>query len=1415
MALSLTQIKKIMNPVKNKMPSNDFRIIKSWAEYEDGKGKSGKLEYMCFEFEVMDPETGKKSHLFKAIKFVRVIRLPKSAKQSTSFMDMQTQVLTAVNERGYNLITVIANIVDPVSVGLLYLYGLQGVADTIEDAKSRAKSDFLGFVASMQGTFRVLHMQSVTAEESEWLRHKMNKMEYMTAVRGIPKANTAGEDMGNKGMGGSNLNPDSQGTLEELITAMADYEYVIEILSTPVYRSTLEAWANKTEKQMTEWNSQLQGTKSLSFSVSIPMMYMASTGTNQGWSKNYTDSNSVSYSNGDNYSTGYSQNVGESVSHSLGESFGLSQGTSQTNSVGQSHSVSNSMSYGQNVGYSEGLTHGQTLGQTQGITQGQTVGYSKGISVGTSSGISIGNSTGQSIGSSVGNSNSISLGQSMSSNMGQSFSQGINQGQSQTTSDSMNMGRSYGENIGNSFNASKGESTGLSHNLGSSLSSGYGTSENVNLGNSANYGESAGQNIGAGMSSNAGTGLGKSATTGVNGNQTQGGNVGANAGIPGVIGGNASLSGSNSVGQNANTGTTLNSTHGAGASANAGASYGQNVGKGESIGYGSGYSTSHSGSTTESYGVSNGQSYSQGYGASYGQNSGLSYSNGQSVSNGETLGKSQSLGATESMGKGASYGASQGNTTGQSASDSVSISITQNKGTSTSSTMSQNVSASTSVSNSVSKSESLSNSYTNSYGKSQSQSQGVSDGTSTSQSYGKSESESYTQSVSDGTGQSWGESNSVSQGKSYSESNGRSIGNSIGSTGGYSQGTSGSMGLSPSIGYNKSYQWLDQQVKDILELLEYQNERLKKALNGQGAFYTYCYIACPDEDALACAQAAAKSTWQNEYALTNPLQVLDLTPEEQSHLLYHFTAFSTDITRENVHGVSEYKYATVLLPNEYVAYTHLPRVSEGGIDTNINDIPKFRVPGNMKGCIYMGTVLNSERYTFQNGYRTKSDYRIDIDELMHGMFVGQSRSGKTVAAMRFVKELANARRTETGKRLRIVCLDPKQDWRGIARFVEPERFRFYSLGNALFRPINLNICKIPKGVQPQYWIDGIINIYCRSYGLLERGKQMLSEAFYSLYEEAGIFKLNESDPDWMDKATELSASITFAKVYQWMETKKNSFEDPSNTKNRVGNDTRDAYARLLERLQCFARPYSIERRLFSKTSEDSKNVNPGKDNFIGVGTGLGVDELIGADDVTVFESFGLESTFASFVFGVLTSGFYKVAKGFERGFLHPTQYETVLVIEEANKVLTGSDTAGTGGGQSASLSGQSEFEEILDQAAGYGLFIIAITQKPSMMPSSIIANCGLLFIGKLANPDDVNLAVRMMGREERIEDRDVVKWLPASPTGWFICRSSRGYDFRNAEPVLVQIAPLNNAMISNRDLDALLYNAEMQKVLSA
>ena len=1330
--LSHYDIKNILRGKNaNATPVDDFRVIDSYTLYEENNGKKAldrKLEYLCYEIESINPETGEKLHFFKALKFVRVIRLPKSAKQSTSLMDMQQDVLTSAYQNGYNLITIIANVIRPVPLGLLFLYGVQGVGNTIEEAKEIAHDNFIGFINAMQGTFRVLEMRIINAQETEWLREKMYNMNYMTVVKGIPEASSTGEDVGNKGAGGKNLNPNSQGTLEEFIAGMTDYEYVVQILATPVFHSTLRDWHLETTKHMSDWNSQLQGTKALSFNISMPMMMMANQSSSQGWSKAYTDADTISSSVGESFSTGYGESVSESLSRSYSESFGINQSQSITESTSVSQSISNGQTFGQTLGQSigENATTNVNVGESMNLSQGQSINQSISSNVSNTQGVTSGQSYGQNFSENVNLTHSVGANQSFGQTLGESIGQTNTASTSQNSSHGMSHSFSNGWNNSNSLGFTKSE--GISENLTENTSDGYGTNENVGVNSGKSYGEGAG--VGGNLSGSI-FGFGG----GVNASGTK--NNGESNAINSSFGSNQSHS--NSVGTSIGNSENISNSH----SSTSGTSGGVSVSENSSLTQGSSLSEalSNTKSSSQSNTFGSSESYSEGNGFSQGQSFGLS----ESISNSQSLSNGLSNGWGESISK------SNGITSSQGYSQGVNM--------------------------------------TNSLSSSQSISRNESTGITTGKSVGVTQGESYTQGVSEGTSNGYSVSQNVSQGINKSQSNGESHSVSNGTSGAYVSGMSSSMGFGPSIGYNKSYQWLDHQVKDILEMLEYKNERIKKAIRGEGAFYTYVYIACPSRDALAAAQAVAKSTWQNEFAMIQPLQVLKLSSEEQKHLLYHFSAFSNDITRESIAGSLQYKYCTPLLPHELVAYTHLPRISAGGIFADVNDIPKFAVPSLLKGEIYMGTILSAETYTILNGYSTPFDYRIDESELMHGFFTGSSRSGKTVAAMRFVAELANVRRKDTGKRLRIVCMDPKQDWRTLARFIDPERFRFHSLGNAAFRPVYINPFKIPRGVVPQTWIDGVIDIYCRAYGLLERGKQMLGETIYALYKEAGVFKACERD-DWKDVVPKLSGYVTFPKVYKKMMELKVRLEDPSNPKGRAGNDTRDAYTRLIDRLQCFApdRDFSIEYKLF------------------GTEKGIGIDELIGDDDVTILESSGLEKTFKNFIFGVITSGFYKYAKAHEGGYLAHDQYETVLVIEEANEVLIGNDCAGSGAGSSVGMtvSGQSEFEEILDQSAGYGLFIIAITQKISNMPKSIVANSGLVFAGRLIPPDDINVVVRSVAREERYDDRDLVKWFPRMATGMFVCRRARTFDFKDAEPILVQIARLNAVPPSNLEIDEIL-----------
>ena len=1314
-------------------PTDDFRIVRTWKEYTDDRKF---MKYLMYELEMME-ENGSVVHFYKAVKFTRIIRLPKSAKQSESFMDMHGQVLAAIWERNIKLLTIIANLLKPVPLGLLYLYGVQGVSTTPDEAKAIADKDFVGLCSVLQGTYRVLEHRTLTYDELEWLHEKMYTMDRLTVVRGIPKAKSGGVDVGDKGMGGKNVNADSQDTTEEYISGMSDREYVLQIISSPVKSEHLERWLGQTAREMTRWYKQLQGNTSMNFSLSIPMMYMANLGASEGWNHSYTEADSVTDTVGSSISSSVSDSVGHSIGDTVGESIGHTTGTTTGETIGTSH------------GISEGTTSMESFGESTSHTDG------------TSNSVSVGES--------IGGSDSVSHNVSVSENVGISHTQGITESQSESIANSVSQSESITESIAQSQTESVNTTETVGVNGSQSVSQGESYTAGVN--NSTSISESMGQTANVTQTQTVGQNNSVTVTEGSNQSASVNGSSGWSS--TETVGKTEGISGGIFVINGSDADTYSQAT-----GANGSEGWSESAGISNSVGQTAGNSYS------ESVGVSSGESYT----ATQGITQGTSESYGQSVSQTESAGWNQSV--ANSYGQSVGITESQGHTVGASVGQTYSQGMTQGTSETWGTTQSQGVS------------EGFGESHGTNWGVNASQSSGTNssdmqgtthmnaNGTNASENWGEnksntvsnSQSDSYTQNSSHTTGQSWGQTTSNGTGSSVAQSIGKSTGQSMGTSSMMTRGAATSMGIGPSVGYAKSYQWLDQEVQNILTLLQFQNDRLMKALRGNGAFFTDVYLATDSEESLAAAGTLAKSSWSNDESRICPLQVMDLSAEEQNHLIYHFYAFSPDNRKDGIPGRMEsYRYSTILLGEEFSAYTHLPRISEGGIFADVGDIPKFAVPSQKNGEVYIGKVLSGERWTQSSGYETPFEFRIDDSELMHGIFTGESRSGKTVAATRFISELTKVRRKKTGKRLRIVALDPKQDWRILAKFVEPERFHFYSLGNPEFLPISLNLCKVPKNVNPQVWADSIIEIFCRAYGLMERGKAILAESLYALYDEAGVF---EDAPNWRDFVPQRSAQVTFPKLYERMNKIKLDLEDPMKSgKGRMGNEARDAYTRVLDRLQIFGRKFSIESRLFGQSD------------------GIGVDELIGKDDVIVLESYGLETTFKNFVFGCITSGFFKYAQGHEKGFLADDQYETVLVIEEANEVLTGSDTAGTGNSSMPSFGGQSEFEKILDQSAGLGLFIFSITQKVADMPSSVIANSGLIFAGKISRPDDVMTIIRKIGREERYDDRDILKWFPRSPIGWFVCRSSRNFDFKESEPVLVKVEPLNVEPPNNYELE--------------
>lgn len=962
----------------------------------------------------------------------------------------------------------------------------------------------------------------------------------------------------------------------------------------------------------------------------------------------------------------------------------------------------------------------------------------------------------------LGSSMGVSDGVSDSTSEGTSTSHSVSNGTSFSTSESVSSSQSFSESIGSSQNISTGENFGVSENLGTSASIGH--SEGTSLGIS--HGTSTSQSVGNSFGFSESHSVGQSVTnsTGVSNSQSESFGTSQSVGQSSSVGTSQSQSSSSSSSFGSSWGGSSSSSSGVSSSvshaqgtnnsASVGGSGGVNI-----FGIGGSVNASASSGSSDTWSVGGGSSQSVSSGSNWGNSSSNSVSNGSSVGVSQSNGVSSSQGSSHSNSFGTttsnsqSVGQSVSNGTSTSHSSSVSSGTGESFGSSKGSSESDSWSQGVSKGNGKSFGQSLSNGYgvskSQSMSNSTSQSSGVSRGTSSSESFGE--------------GTSWGR----SQGKSSSVSNSTS------------SGMSSSMGVGVSLGIGKTYQFIDNEVENIVELLEYQRQRLKEAINGRfGAFFVDMYIATETVEARSAARSAAKNAWGNEQAMVCPLQIIEPEGEENEHLLYHMNAFSPCAKKatDSTNTLQSYEYTTILNSSELTAYTHIIRLSDGGLFADIQNIPELAVPSEMSGEIYIGKILSGYLWTPENGYRTKFDYRISNDNIMHGLFAAGSRSGKTVAALRFVAELANhIRRKPYNKRMRIIAMDPKEDWRKLAKYVEPERFRLYSMGDTNFCPFKLNPLKVPYGVDAEFHLDTLIDVFCRSYGLGVRSVIILLDTLKTLYQKAGVF--DTIDPKEISKR---SATVTIAEAFKFLNQKKENKE--------FGRDKSDAVDKVLDRLSRYAWEEGILYKLYCQ-----------KD-------GMSIDELLGEDDVVVLESGKIQSNNMQFIFGFITASIYMYAKYYPNNFVGPDQFETCLIVEEANRVLSGE-----GGGTESGIQGQSIFEEMLDQAAGLGLFVFSITQKPSLMPSSILANSGLIWAGRMSISDDIDVMMSILGKDGKIDDKPLKKFFSLTPTGWFICKQSRTFDYKDSAPVLVGVDRLDVEKPTNEELSDMMYAQQIKQ----
>ncbi|MBT9258139.1 MAG: serine-rich protein [Clostridiales bacterium] len=944
-------------------------------------------------------------------------------------------------------------------------------------------------------------------------------------------------------------------------------------------------------------------------------------------------------------------------------------------------------------------THGDT--DTQSISRTDTVSTSETV------GITHG----------VGQNQSVSYGESV----GTSQTAGISQGLSSSTT----IGHSEGTTVGVT------DTTSISHSQGQSITQTHGTSQSYGTSESETYTTTRGTSETTGVSHS----WDQSFSEGVSVSHTEGASQsqGATAGISETTGGSESRSAGESRTSSTGTSTTMGLSGGGGLTTRPGAQ-GANLSADYSTGIQDqrGASVDHSISQTTNRSVASNisQNTSRSVNISDGWSASQSRSYGESVSQNYSV--SSSFSESVAKGRSISYG--------QSVSDSIAYGTSEQ------------------VTEGFSKSISHSTSYTDSL----SQTQGKSVGTS------------YTHSVSQGqnTGLSYGQSvsksvsHSLTSGKSVADTTGRSFGttDSLALSRGRSENLGMSTGLTmgPSLSAAKSYQWVDARADNVRKILEAQRTRLLEALQGQGAFHVDVGVFVEDDASVLAASAAAKSAWYGD-VLPTPFESLPLTPEEEAHLRAHFQLFTPCLGEEPVPGLIDgYKYSTVLLAGELAALTHPLRAELGGSPTAVEDVPTFRVPAVMNGDIYMGTILASSKWTPEDEFRTPYEYRLSRHHLGHTLFVGASRSGKTVGALRFVAEIAKLKNpTPT-----IVALDWKSDWRALARVVEPSRFRFYSMAQPDLG-VRMNVIRVPEGVDPHLWLDVVAETFALAYGLGQRGYSIIWDHLQRLYDEHGVF----------DDPTQ-SRKVTLHSLYRAVSFTLAAMDAPSNQgqgKPRLGFDTKERLQAVLDRLVYYQKGKWVE--MFCYDGDDA----------------LTIEDLCAEDGrVTVLEAQGMASLQKVFLIGILTSGIWsyiQAKRGHRNGLF--------LILEEAHEVVRGADVTNK---QNLININETVFETMYAEGMGLGLNLVTITQTPTKLPPTCLANSPLLFAYRMLIEEDISTIVRMISRDPRYDHRDIARWFTRQPTGWCVARTSRVTNFLDADPVLLETAMIKVTSPSDDEL---------------
>lgn len=496
-------------------------IHRSWRSF--APDAPGEVRYFMVEFSQRNPGTDVWMSAVKAVRFVRLTRVPRYLRAASSIgsqalvFAQQQDLLAALREQQVLFVNLIAKSPE---LPLVFAYGVQAVGASAAEAQAKCDEAYEVLTRQLDGTYQQLQYAALTMPEAETIARHQAEWSHVAAGRGRPLPQ--GVALGTSGILDGNRTDVEQANqqLESFIRGMNDRSFMLSLITVPLSPAEISvAWRNITTK-LSDVRSEQTGSRSVTAGIALPLSLGHAMGNSHG----------TTHQSGSSEGTSTTDTVSESLAHGTSSSVTNTEGVNQSSSLADGVSRTDTRTDGTNSGTSTAAT--DSTATTASTSRSETDGTNwsttetEGTSRSNTEGRAVTNTTGSSASSGWSSSSSVTSGSSVTDTSGTNSSQTngnsvgggviINGGSSTSGTDGVSNSTasqtSYSESTvsGSSGSSSYSESRGVTNSSSSTVGTSQSTSEST--GGSRSVGTTTGTSDTTGRATTAGTNQGVSAS---------------------------------------------------------------------------------------------------------------------------------------------------------------------------------------------------------------------------------------------------------------------------------------------------------------------------------------------------------------------------------------------------------------------------------------------------------------------------------------------------------------------------------------------------------------------------------------------------------------------------------------------------------------------------------------------------------------------------------------------------------------------------------------------------------------------------------------------------------------------------------------------------------------------------------------